>query len=123
MTLTLLKAGEVVGVAKTSESARGVIVTFDGTKPDAVGDAPAGILMDDVPTNTPHLEMNAYGIGSVIDDSGLTLADTDLVYSDGDGTYSASEPAGAAGTKVWVFGVPTSATAFRVNIFSYEKGA
>jgi hypothetical protein len=122
MVLKLLKAGTIHGVPKGS-LARGDLASHKGAVMADVNDAPFGILLDTVSTDDPNLMVDLYGEGSVIDDSTLTLDENSLVYSDGDGTWSTSKPAGAAGTKIWVIGHPFSATAFTMHIYSIEKGA
>lgn len=122
MVLRLLKKGEVYGVPRGT-LVRGDLAAFDGTIIAALGEVPLGIVMDDAATDDPLAMVDLYGEGSIIEDTGLSLAVDDLVYSDGDGTFSDTEPAGAAGTRIVAIGVPVSPTAFRVTISPHEKGA
>src|SRR3990167_7186953 len=99
MTLTLRWKGKIWGVPRGSLT-RGQVSTFKGVVPADVNDAPYGIVMDDALTDSPLALVDIYGEGSIIEDSALTLDENSLIFSDGDGTYSTTIPAGAAGTKV-----------------------
>jgi hypothetical protein len=121
---TIGQPGMLITGTERNSLTRAQVATHAGVVPNVVGDMPAGIVMDDAPTDNPPLMCDLASQGCWVEDTDLNMnVETDLVYSDGDGTYSTAEPAGAAGTKVWVLGVPFAPTRFRIAIWSYEKGA
>lgn len=121
---TIGQTGQVITGVPRGSLTRGQVSTHAGVVPNAVGDMPAGVVMDDKPTDNAPLMCDLASQGCWVEDTALNMnVETDIVYSDGDGTYSTTEPAGAAGTKVWVLGVPIAPTIFRLDIRSYEKGA
>lgn len=124
-------------VGKTRAAPRGsltlgLVVDMDGTAVDAAGDRPYGIVLDDIPTDVPPDMLTLYGEGTEFEDDtmdGVTIGNP--VYSDGDGTYSVTEPSGAAGTRVWILGhvkaIDTVSTdvgcIIELEPDFYEKGA
>lgn len=121
---TIGQTGQVITGVPRGSLTRAQVATHAGVVPNAVGDMPAGIVMDDKPTDSPPLMCDLASVGCWVEDTSLNMnVETDLVYSDGDGTWSTAEPAGAAGTKVWVLGVPIAPTIFRLTITPHEKGA
>lgn len=129
--IKLLKAGKIWSIERYSGAAAGDLVDYDNNKVDAIADPPKGFLVDDLTTDNPPLMLNVYGEGSHIDLSGVLTAGAvgALIYSDGDGTVSSTEPAGAAGTQVWVVGFiigdedAGTSTILEVRMQLYEKGA
>lgn len=121
---TIGQSGQVITGVPRGTLTRGQVATHAGVVPNAVGDMPAGIVMDDKPAEQPPLMCDLAAGQCILEDTDLNMnVETDLLFSDGDGTYSTSEPAGASGTRVWVLGKPIGPTRARIHIYSYEKGA
>jgi len=122
---TIYPHSTITGVPKqTSPVARNRVVTYAGVVPNAAGDMPAGIIMNDSPTNNPPPMVDVAGNGCIVDNSDLNMnVETDQVWSDDDGTYSVSEPTSATTTKHWRLGYPISPTKFVIDIQPVPKGA
>lgn len=114
MALKILKIGEVFSVPRGT-LVRGDLTAFDGTIIAAATEYPLGIVMDDKPANDSPAMVDVYGRGTVIDDDSLSLAVTDRVYSDADGTFSKVQPNPGAGNNYYVLGYPLSATSFIIE--------
>jgi hypothetical protein len=132
MAILVKRDPPVYEAAPIGTLATGVLVAHDGLIVGAITDPVMGIVVDSVPTaGAPYL-LRIAGKGAIIEDTVLDgVADGSLVYSDGDGTYSLTEPAGAAGTLVTIFGVvrriDTQAAGtgceIEITLDQYEKGA
>lgn len=97
-----------------SGAVNGVVIASDRDALVAtVAEAPAGIVVDDVPTDLPPKFLRLAVSGDVIFDSALTSQTIGVpVWSDGDGTYSVTKPvAGAADTQRWMLGIITDSDA------------
>lgn len=123
MAIKIKKIGQVHSIPRYAGAAAGDLVSADGAKVDAIGDTLLGMLVDEVPATNPPEMLDVYGEGSIVEDDALAMTKGGLVYSDGDGTWSQTEPAGAAGTTVAVMGVALSATEVEMRLYTYEKGA
>lgn len=98
--------GEIAAIPRYAGAAAGDCVGADNAKVDAIADPVKGIIVDAVPTNAPPAMLKLAGRGCFIEDTVMDgVAPGTLVYSDGDGTYSVTEPAGAAGTAVCQVGI------------------
>jgi hypothetical protein len=99
--------GRIEAVPRYSGAAAGDLVGMDNAKINAVADPIKGIIVDAVPTENPPSMLKLAGVGCVIEDTVMDgVAAGNLVWSDGDGTYSIVAPtAGAAGTLRNILGV------------------
>lgn len=128
MAIHLKRAGDTLSVPSgTGFPASGTFVQRDGTAPSGgaqgINTVGVGFVVDDIPTTNPPQTRTAWGDGSIIEDDAASFSvDTEL-YSDGDGTISQTQPAGAAGTVIVSVGRAISTTEFVVNIQAIEKGA
>lgn len=90
-------------------------------------EAPAGIVVDAVPTDNPPKFLRLAVSGDTIHDDGLTSQTIGVpIWSDGDGTYSVTDPAPAAGTFAWKLGIITDSDADGTTIeldFQIVEGA
>lgn len=111
--------------------AAGDVVATDKTKVSSVDDRPLGLVIDDVPSDNPPKLKEVYGNGTIFEDTSFSGgSDGDLIYSDGDGTYSTTEP-GSEGSLVWTLGVIREADTvssgtgaqIEIDIQAYELGA
>lgn len=115
--------GEVTGVPWVAGSEEGDYVGSDGEEVSATTEMGVGFIIDSRPTDSPPEMANAYGDGSVLEDTTASFTVDALLYSDGDGTISETQPAGTAGDIVTVVGVAKSATTFLVKQYQFELGA
>lgn len=99
--------GRIEAIPRYSGAAAGDLVGMDNAKVNAVADPVKGIIVDAVPTDTPPAVLKLAGKGCVIEDTVLDgVAAGTLIWSDGDGTYSVTQPtAGAADTQRCIMGV------------------
>lgn len=132
MTVTLHSAVRpdlAASVIRYSGIANGDVVTYDGSGAvAAVADRPMGVVVGDIPATNPQARFPVAVTGDLIFDDGLASQTVgDLVYSDGDGTYSTSAPAAAAGTLKWILGTIKSSDAdgsvIELDIQALEDGA
>jgi hypothetical protein len=110
---------ETYEVTFTSDHAIGKIVKPNGVLVAAVGDKP-GLIVRVGDARNPSLVLVR---GIVRGMAGAAAAANATIFSDGDGTASDAEPAGAAGTGVWRLGSCISATRAHIDPQFYEKGA
>lgn len=109
MTVTLRSAQRpelAKSVTAYSGIANGDVVTADGSGVVAsVGARPLGIVVGDIPTTNPPNRFPLAVSGDVIyDDALVSQTDGATVYSDGDGTYSTTEPNAGVGAVRWEIG-------------------
>lgn len=110
---------KVVNSAVT-DIANGAVVASDGDALVAtVPERPGGIMCDHVPTDHKPRFYRIAVTGDVIHDDALTSqAEGELVWSDGDGTYSLTKPTGgAADTIRWIVGYTMLSNADGTYIF------
>jgi len=98
--------------------ANGKVVASDG---DALvasdAERPLGIVVDSVPTDNPPKFLRLAVSGDVIEDTGLTSQTIGVpIWSDGDGTYSVTDPAPSAGTFAWSLGYIVDSDATKTTI-------
>lgn len=118
------KIGQVFGVpTQGTPVTAGSFVEADGSVVDTVDEIGLGVVIDEAPDVNPPEMTDAYGEGSILEDTTASYTIGQEVYSDGDGTLSQTQPAGAAGTEIVVVGKAISATEFHVGIYTMEKGA
>lgn len=102
-------------VASTvSGAVNGVLIAADrDALVAAVAEKPAGLVVDDVPTDNPPKFLRLAVTGDVVFDTALTSQTIGAeIWSDGDGTYSTTKPtAGAADTLRWLVGTITDSSA------------
>lgn len=99
MAFLIKQVGKVHGVPlQDTPLAAGVWVAADGAVPGSAAETPVGILISDTPTDNPPTMLDAYGNGSIIEDTSLSLTPGDTLYSDGDGTISATPSEVVVGT-------------------------
>lgn len=71
----------------------------------AAANRPKGIVVDAIPTDNPPQMVRLAVSGDIIEDTGLTSqTEGALIWSDGDGTYSVTQPAAAGSNKNWSLG-------------------
>ncbi len=121
-----VRPAHAASVIRYAGIASGDVVAVSGDKVDAIGDKPLGIVVGEIPATNPQARFPLAVEGDIIFDDALASQTTGaLVFSDGDGTYSTTEPAGAAGTQVWAIGhieeSDADGTAIRLDFQLYEK--
>lgn len=120
MTVTLVSEsgnrpqGAKVVSSGVSSLANGSVVGSDGDALVAtVAERPGGVMVDAILTDNPPRFYRLAVSGDLIHDDALTSqTEGALIWSDGDGTYSTTQPtAGAADTLRWMLGYITSSDA------------
>lgn len=107
MAIFIRREGQVESVPRGSLN-EGDLVAQDGTIIDAAAERPMGIIADEEPSENAPEMVDAYGDGTLFEDDALdttSISVDDIIWSDGDGTYSATDPAPAAGSHAWAVGV------------------
>lgn len=98
--------GQIEAIPRYSGAAAGDLVGIDNAKINAATDPIKGIIVDAVPTDVPPVMLKLAGRGCFIEDTVLDgVAPGTLIWSDGDGTYSSTQPTAAAGTKSNLFAI------------------
>lgn len=105
MAIFIRREGQVESVPRGTLS-EGDLVGQDGTIIDAAAERPMGIIADPEPSENPPEMVDAHGEGTIIEDDAFDGVAVDtIVWSDGDGTYSTTDPAPVAGAHAWALGV------------------
>lgn len=99
----------------------GDVVRYSGAVITGATQAPAGIVTRVGDANGKKTQILVRGFVDGL--AGAGAAANAVVYNDGDNTASDTEPAGAAGTAVWILGHCITATRAYINVTHYEKGA
>lgn len=116
-------------VIRYASIAAGDVPKYDGSGlVAAVADRPLGIVVGDVPATNPMARFAVAVSGDLVFDDALASQTVGaLIYSDGDGTYSAVAPTAAAGTLKWILGTVKSSdangTEIELAIQALEDGA
>lgn len=100
-----------------------IILMSDGTVPTAVADIPLGVMVDTRPSDNPPDQGTVYGDGSIIEDLSASFTVDELVWHDGDGTWSQTKPGSSAGNQIVKMGVAITSTKVLIDIEAYERGA
>lgn len=132
MTVTLRSVQRpalAASVTRYTGIANGDVPKYDGSGlVAAVADRPLGIVVGDIPATNPMARFAVAVDGDCVYDDALASQTVGaLIYSDGDGTYSAVAPTAAAGTLKWILGTvknsDANGTEIELNIQALEDGA
>lgn len=107
MAIIIKREGQVEGVPRGTLN-EGDLVSQDGTIIDGAAERPMGVIADEEPPENAPEMTEAYGEGTLFEDTALdtsSISVDDIIFSDGDGTYSTTDPAPATGSNAWAVGV------------------